>query len=342
MRENLISVLNSFQIHGTILDSYKGPIVSSFIFHPEIKTQLFRLVNLCYEIRELLKVSSVKIDYHINGVLIEIVHHFSQNILIENCSAHNNQNFKIPLLLGQNTVGESVYIDLANISHMLIGGIKGKTNFLNHILSNCQNTEFWLIDDIQKNEWINYKDCLLKPQNALKTIMKEAEFRYRTLNKYNVKTVAEFNATLDSNKTIKKQIQTGFDLDTGKPIFEDISSFQNPLPYKIVLIQELKTIISNPKEEQFFDQCCFFLKNLGIHIIAATKFRPSTQIQEIFSAKLCFKTYSQFESSAFINGAHYLSPYHGDALFKNINKVQRIHTILSDISHSNQYHKKAI
>jgi S-DNA-T family DNA segregation ATPase FtsK/SpoIIIE len=342
-RENLFTnelkkALNELSIEGEIIEQYQGPVVCSFLFKTISQIQALRLKNLAYELRELLLVSSVRVVDQGNCSLIEIANKNPETISLDNCASADRSKFKLPLILGKNTIDETVCVDIVKLPHMLIGGAKGKTNFLNHILQTQHQAEFRLVDDPRRGEWQEHKDRLLDPAIALKTIIKDVEKRYRSMSKMGVKNIEEFNDALIKHHTLKRTIQTGFDCETGKPIFENQALHYQSFPYQIVLVQELMTIAATEEEQDYLSRCCSLARGAGIHFIAATKYRPSPLMQETFLAKLSFKMASRFESLALIDGAEYLCGK-GDGLFKNGN-TQRVHTVLSEFHESISFKKE--
>ena len=60
---------------------------------------------------------------------------------------------------------------------------------------------------------------------ALKWAVREMEDRYRKMSKMGVRGVEAFNDRVrkakDKGEVLKRTVQTGFDRETGKPIYED-------------------------------------------------------------------------------------------------------------------------
>ena len=70
---------------------------------------------------------------------------------------------------------------------------------------------------------------------ALKWAVREMEERYRKMSKLGVRGVEAFNERVrkakDKGETLKRTVQTGFDRETGKPIYEDEMLELEPMPY---------------------------------------------------------------------------------------------------------------
>ena len=328
-RRKVLADAKVSSVEGEIIEQTIGPVVASFLFSPQANVKSLRVISLAYDIMEILQAPSVRIVEQNDNILIEVAHKKPLPILLEDCLPVP-QNFKLPIILGKDTKGQPVYVDLARLPHLLVGGLRGKTNFLNHILNTQYQAQFYLIDDVKKKDWAAHKDQLLDPSIALRVIIKEMERRYRAMAQMGVRTIEEFNACLRNKNSFNRSVQIGFDNETGKPIFENQSLHYQPFSYQIVLVQELFSIAGTPETQSYLQKCCAMTRAAGIHFIAATKHKPSTLIQGTFPARLSFKTASRFESCFLIEGTEYLCPY-GDALFRNGN-IQRIHTVFHNSS----------
>src|SRR3546814_7383747 len=75
---------------------------------------------------------------------------------------------------------------------------------------------------------------------ALKWTVREMESRYRAMSKLGVRNIEGYNARLaeavKKGETLKRRVQTGFDADTGKPVFEEEPLDLTPLPFIVVVI----------------------------------------------------------------------------------------------------------
>ena len=62
---------------------------------------------------------------------------------------------------------------------------------------------------------------------ALKWTVREMESRYRAMSKLGVRNIDGYNARLEQargkGEVLKRRVQTGFDGETGRPVFEDLS-----------------------------------------------------------------------------------------------------------------------
>lgn len=322
--EQLQKALEDFGVFGHILEQTIGPVVSSFLLKPHETIKLSRVIHLSHDLAHVLHVPSVRIvETADNNLLIEVAAHKPVPIFLEN-TLLIPPSVKIPLILGKDTSGHNVIADLTKLPHLLVGGAKGKTAFLNSLFYMEKYAKIWLIDDAKKGEWNDHPEALLEPSTALKKIIQEMEFRYRAMSQLNVRSIEEFNKRVQEKSFMVRRVQTGFDAETGKPIFEDQHLDYQPFAYRVIFVQELYSVVSQEEDQTYLQRCCSMAKAAGIHFIVSTSRTPSSIIQATFQARFIFKTGSRFESYSLIEGAEYLCD-EGDALFRNGN-IQRIHT----------------
>src|SRR5580704_15950715 len=138
--------------------------------------------------------------------------------------------------------GEPVMADLAKMPHLLIAGTtgSGKSVALNTMILSLlyrlspEHCRMIMIDpkmlELSVYEGIPHllSPVVTDPKKAvvaLKWTVREMEERYRKMSKLGVRGVEAFNDRVrkakEKNETLKRTVQTGFDRETGKPIYED-------------------------------------------------------------------------------------------------------------------------
>ena len=114
---------------------------------------------------------------------------------------------------------------------------------------------------------------------ALKWAVREMEERYRKMSKLGVRGVEAFNERVrkakDKGEVLKRTVQTGFDRETGKPVYEDEVLELEPMPYIVVVVDEMADLmmISGKEIEGAVQRLAQMARAAGIHLIAATQ-RP--------------------------------------------------------------------
>jgi len=172
---------------------------------------------------------------------------------------------------------------------------------------------------------------------ALKWAVREMEDRYRKMSKMGVRGVEAFNDRVrkakDKGEGLKRTVQTGFDRETGKPIYEDENLDFEPMPYIVVVVDEVADLmmISGKEIEGAVQRLAQMARAAGIHLIAATQ-RPSVDvitgtIKANFPTRISFQVTSKIDSRTILGeqGAEQLLGQ-GDMLYMAAGgRIKRIH-----------------
>jgi len=172
---------------------------------------------------------------------------------------------------------------------------------------------------------------------ALKWAVREMEERYRKMSKLGVRGVEAFNERVhkakEKGETLKRTVQTGFDRETGKPIYEDETLDLEPMPYIVVVVDEMADLmmISGKEIEGAVQRLAQMARAAGIHLIAATQ-RPSVDvitgtIKANFPTRISFQVTSKIDSRTILGeqGAEQLLGQ-GDMLYMMAGgRISRVH-----------------
>ncbi|MEO0620397.1 MAG: FtsK/SpoIIIE domain-containing protein, partial [Pseudomonadota bacterium] len=123
-----------------------------------------------------------------------------------------------------------------------------------------------------------------KAVHALQWAVREMEERYKKMSELGVRNLAAFNAKLAAQGSgrgtpITRQVQTGFDPETGEPIFEDRSFEAEPLPLIVIVIDEMADLMmtAGKEIEGAVQRLAQMARAAGIHLVTATQ-RPSVDV----------------------------------------------------------------
>ena len=141
---------------------------------------------------------------------------------------------------------------------------------------------------------------------ALKWTVREMEERYRAMSKLNVRNISGYNMRLqqarERNENLTRQVQTGFDQATGKPIFEEQPLDLTALPFIVVIVDEMADLmlVAGKEIEIAVQRLAQMARAAGIHIIMATQ-RPSVDvitgtIKANFPTRISFQVTSKIDS----------------------------------------------
>ena len=250
---------------------------------------------------------------------------------------------KLTLALGKNISGEKKYTDLERMPHLLIAGTtgSGKSVGINAMIISLlykfkpSECKLILIDpkmlelSIYENIPHLLSPVVTDPQKAvyaLKWIVGEMENRYRLMTSTNVKNIQSFNykikSTLTKGRKLYREVQTGIDSETKKPIIEKREIPLEKMPLIVVVVDEMADLmmVAGKEVENLIQRLAQMARASGIHLIAATQ-RPSVDvitgtIKANFPSRISFRVASRFDSRTILNemGAEQLLGS-GDMLF---------------------------
>jgi S-DNA-T family DNA segregation ATPase FtsK/SpoIIIE len=261
---------------------------------------------------------------------------------------------KLALALGKTIGGEPVIADLAKMPHLLVAGTtgSGKSVSINtmilSLLFRMTPAECRMIMIDPKMLELSIYDGiphLLSPVVtdpkkavvALKWTVREMEDRYRKMSKVGVRNIDGFNArvaaAIEKGESISRTVQTGFDRETGEPIFECEEFDLAPLPYIVVIIDEMADLmmVAGKEIEGTVQRLAQMARAAGIHVVMATQ-RPSVDvitgtIKANFPTRISFQVTSKIDSRTILQeqGAEQLLGM-GDMLFMaGGGRIQRVH-----------------
>jgi len=357
--ESLEGVLSDFGVRGTIRSVHPGPVVTLYELEPAPGTKSSRVIGLADDIARSMSAVSVRVAVvpGRNVIGIELPNGQREIVMLRELlasAAFERNPARLPLVLGKDIGGNSVIADLARFPHLLIAGTtgSGKSVAINTMILSLlyrlppDRARFIMIDpkmlELSVYDGIPH---LLTPVvtdpklavTALKWTVREMENRYRAMSKLGVRNIEGYNARLretrDSGETLTRRIQTGFDPDTGKPLFEEQSLDLNELTYIVVIVDEMADLmlVAGKEIEAAVQRLAQMARAAGIHIIMATQ-RPSVDvitgtIKANFPTRISFQVTSKIDSRTILGepGAEQLLGQ-GDMLYMaGGGRITRVH-----------------
>lgn len=324
----LSEVLDDFGIKGKVVSAKAGPIITLFEFEPAPGTKSSRVIGLSDDIARSMSAVSARIAVipGKNALGIELPNVKRDIIYLKDIlksQKYVNSKMALPIILGSNISGEPVIKDLAKMPHLLVAGTtgSGKSVSINTMImsilyrmppSKCK----LIMVDPKMLELSAYDKIphLLTPVVtesgkaivALKWIVKEMENRYKLMANLGVRNIKGYNEKLEkalkSGKNLSRRIQVGFDPETGEPVYEDKQLENTPMPYIVVIVDEMADLmITSGKEiEASVQRLAQMARAAGIHMIMATQ-RPSVDIitgviKANFPTRISFQVTSKIDS----------------------------------------------
>jgi len=172
---------------------------------------------------------------------------------------------------------------------------------------------------------------------ALKWAVIEMEDRYKKMSKMGVRNIENFNLkveeALKNGIKFSRTVQTGFDPNSGEPIYEEQTEEPEALPYIVIIVDEMADLmmVAGKEIEACIQRLAQMARAAGIHLIMATQ-RPSVDvitgtIKANFPTRISFQVTSKIDSRTILGemGAEQLLGM-GDMLYMaNGGKVTRVH-----------------
>ena len=329
----LEGVLQEFGVQGKISDFRPGPVVTLYQLEPAPGTRSQRVINLSGDIARSMSAVSARISVvqGTNALGIELPNSNRETVYFREMLESENFNgseAKLPLALGKNIGGEPVIVDLARMPHLLVAGTtgSGKSVAINTMIASLlfkhtpETCKFIMIDpkmlELSVYEGIPHllAPVVTEPGKAivaLKWTVKEMENRYRLMSTLGVRNVEGYNKRIVEAKRkgeeLNRTVQTGFDPDTGKPIYEEQPLDMVPLPFIVVVVDEMADLMATAGKEieVLVQRLAQMARAAGIHIILATQ-RPSVDvitgvIKANFPTRISFQVTSRHDSRTILN-----------------------------------------
>ncbi|HXH06611.1 MAG TPA: DNA translocase FtsK, partial [Vicinamibacterales bacterium] len=321
-----------FAVEGTVVQIHPGPVVTTFEFKPDAGVKYSKITSLADDLCLAMQAESVLIE-RIPGkstVGIQIPNSVREQISLREVlesEIYRRSPSKLTVALGKTIHGEPFVSDLAQMPHLLIAGATGtgKSVSVNAMLASIlyratpDDVRLILVDP-KRLELGIYEDIphLLAPvvvdpkqaANALRWAVGEMEDRYRRLAGFGVRNIDQFNRNLRGAA------------ERGEPVLDDAGQPVRPLPYVVVVIDELADLmmVAGGEVEESIARLAQMARAVGIHLILATQ-RPSVDvitglIKANLPARISFRVSSKIDSRTILdaNGAEQLLG-RGDMLY---------------------------
>jgi len=320
--------LEMFGVFGKVVSIKRGPVITLFEYQPKADSKISKIVALGDDLALALKAFSIRIIAPIPGrsvVGFEVANINREDVLLS--SIVRSKEFEkfsgsIPLVLGKDTVGNDVVVDLAKMPHLLIAGStgSGKSVALNALLISMlyrlrpEQLNLILIDP-KRLEFSAYEDIahLLFPiitdpkkvSPVLKWVVSHMEERYEKMAAVGARNIFDYNKKVD-----------------GK------------MPFIVIVIDELADLMMTAGKdvESLIARIAQMARAAGIHMMVATQ-RPSVDvitglIKVNFPSRISFRVTSKVDSRTILDcgGAEKLLG-RGDMLFlgSGASSLTRLH-----------------
>ena len=326
----LESVLSDYGVQGQIVEIRPGPVVTLYELEPAPGIRSARVIGLADDVARSLCVMAVRIATVSgrNVIGIEVPNAKRETVYLSELIASEEWakqqgNGRLALALGKNIGGDPIIADLARMPHLLVAGTtgSGKSVGINAMILSLlfrmtpDQCRLILIDPkmLELSVYAGIPHLMApvvtepaKAVSALKWTVREMERRYRFMSQLSVRNIGGYNDRVtearEKGEVVTRRVQTGFDSETGKPVFEDQALALEPLPFIVVIIDEMADLmmVAGKEIEAAVQRLAQMARAAGIHVVMATQ-RPSVDvitgtIKANFPTRISFQVISKFDS----------------------------------------------
>ncbi len=356
---SLEGVLDDFGVKGQIIDVKPGPVVTLYELEPAPGIKSSRVISLADDIARSMSAISARVAVvqGRNAIGIELPNAKRETVYLREmfaAPAFAGSTANLVVALGKNIGGEPIYADLARMPHLLIAGTtgSGKSVGINTMILSLlyrlppERCKLIMIDpkmlELSVYEGIPHllAPVVTDPRKAvvaLKWAVREMEERYKKMSKVGVRNIDGFNTRvtqmIEKGEKLTRTVQTGFDAETGQPVFEQEEMETAPMPYIVVIIDEMADLmmVAGKDIEGAVQRLAQMARAAGIHVIMATQ-RPSVDvitgtIKANFPTRISFQVTSKIDSRTILGeqGAEQLLGQ-GDMLYMaGGGRISRLH-----------------
>ncbi|MEX3313841.1 DNA translocase FtsK 4TM domain-containing protein [Sulfitobacter sp. PS-8MA] len=324
----LETVLDDYGVKGEIVAVRPGPVVTMYELEPAPGLKASRVIGLADDIARSMAALSARVST-VPGrsvIGIELPNENREKVILREILSSRDfgdGNQRLPLALGKDIGGDPVVANLAKMPHLLIAGTtgSGKSVAINTMILSLlykltpEECRLIMIDpkmlELSVYDGIPHllSPVVTDPKKAvvaLKWTVGEMEERYRKMSKMGVRNIEGYNGrvrdALEKGEMFSRTVQTGFDEDTGEPIFETEETTPEALPYIVVIVDEMADLmmVAGKEIEACIQRLAQMARASGIHLIMATQ-RPSVDvitgtIKANFPTRISFQVTSKIDS----------------------------------------------
>lgn len=340
--ERVRTILEGYGVKGEVTSVEVGPVLMRVMFEPRIGTRFNAVRVLEPDIARLLRKTSVRVSMvpGSTAIAIDVPRVGRETVRLGDLvgsRGFQEHNSHLPMVMGVDVTGQPVYVDLAEMPHMLVAGTTGSGKsvgihaMLISLLYSLTPSElrFMLIDP-KMLEFRNYgaiphmvTPVLTDPNkavDALGWVVEEMDRRYRVMSASGARDITSFNAQVREAHIAGRRTE-------------------EPMYRLVIVVDELADLMltAGKTVEGLIQRITQKARAAGIHMILATQ-RPSTDvvtgvIKANIPSRLSFAVTTGTDSRTILGamGAEHLLGQ-GDALMLRGKELQRIHgAFVSDL-----------
>jgi len=288
----LQQTLENFDVSAEVVGFTTGPVITMFEVSLAPGVKVAKVNTLANDIARALAVPGVRIVSPLpnrDTIGIEVPNHQKEIVRLRelmDLSPDSDSRMHLPLYLGKDASGGPIVADLAGMPHVLLAGTtgSGKSVCINAIIMSLLMTRtprqarLILVDpkmvEMAAFENLPHLLCpivndMRRAEDILEWAASKMDERYEIFKEAGVRNIAGLNRLSADEIYQRLNIQSD----------EERKAVQLPMPYYIVIIDELADLImtSTKEVEAHIIRLAQKARAVGIHLILATQ-RPSANV----------------------------------------------------------------
>ncbi len=301
----LEDVLADFGVKGQIINVHPGPVVTRYELEPARGIKAARVIGLADDIARSMSAHSARVAVvpGKNAIGIELPNARRDSVMLRDLledDAFKGTDGPLPMAIGKAIDGTPIVTDLSRMPHLLVAGTTGSGKsvginamILSLLYRHTPDTCRFIMIDPKMLELSVYNGIphlltpvVTDPQKAVLALnwaVREMEERYKRMSELGVRNMSAYNARLaeaaSQNKPTDRVVKTGFDPETGEPVYENRAIAHTPMSYIVVVIDEMADLMMTAGKdiEAAIQRLAQMARAAGIHLITATQ-RPSVDV----------------------------------------------------------------
>ncbi len=220
--------LEAFGVQGKVAQVLPGPVITMYEYEPATGVKVSKIMNLSDDLALSMRAVTVRIQAPVPGkavVGIEIPNFHRETVYLRevlSSKLYQNTKSKLTIAIGNDTTGQPVVADLAQIPHLLIAGStgSGKSVGVNGMICSIlmkakpDEVKFIMIDPkmLELSVYDGVPHLITpvvtdpkKAASALRWAVEEMEQRYRLLSKQGVRNLQGYNKLVREKKKAKEE-----------------------------------------------------------------------------------------------------------------------------------------
>lgn len=313
--------LDGFGIPVEMGEINVGPTVTRYTLKPAEGIKLSRITALNQDLAMSLAAHPIRIEAPIPGkslVGIEVPNKAAAVVRLGSLLLYpeSKKSGQLSFALGRNVSGEPIFKDIERMPHLLVAGAtgSGKSIMIHSIIMSL----------LYKNSPEMLRFIMIDPKRVELSIYNGIPHLLSPVITENKKSIAVLRwAIQEMDRRYKLLLGEGSrDIKSYNSKFRNIDTSSSPLPYLIIVIDELADLMTSygHEVEGSIIRLAQMARATGIHLIVSTQ-RPSVEvitglIKANITSRIALQVASQIDSRTILDaaGAEKLLG-HGDALF---------------------------